>query len=110
MKTLQKLQEEQKELLIGIEHPRLGNIIGLFEEVGELAKEIVEIEIYDELRKKEFEDECADVLFSLISLCDSYDADLQSAYLRKIEKIKGKIPEWREKYGENLKRLREKLN
>ena len=110
MKTLQRLQEEQKKLLTGIEHPRIGNAIGLFEEVGELSKEIMEIEMYGESRKREFEDECADVLFSLFSLCDSHDADLQSAYLRKIEKIKEKIPEWREKYGKSLKRLREKLD
>ena len=31
MKTLQELQEEQKELLTGIEHSRLGNIISLKE-------------------------------------------------------------------------------
>ncbi len=53
MKTLFEIQEEQRELLKGIEHPRLGNILGLFEEVGELAKEITEIEMYGESKKKD---------------------------------------------------------
>ncbi|MEI7890857.1 MAG: MazG nucleotide pyrophosphohydrolase domain-containing protein [bacterium] len=109
-KSLGQLQEAQKKLLEGIEHPRLGNIVGLFEEVGELSKEIMEIEFYDASKKKELEDECADVFSSLLSVCDSYDIDLESAYERKINKIEGKIPEWREKYGENLKKLRNKLD
>ncbi|MFW5888692.1 MAG: MazG nucleotide pyrophosphohydrolase domain-containing protein [Patescibacteria group bacterium] len=110
MKSLQKLQEEQKKLLTGIEHPRLGNTLGLFEEVGELSKEIMEIEMYEGSRQEELEDEAADVLFSLFSICDSYNIDLQSAYSRKIEKINKKIPEWHEKYGARLKQLREKFD
>lgn len=108
--SIQKLQEQQKELLKGIEHPRVGNVIGLFEEVGELSKEIMEMEIYGEDKKEALEDECADLLFSLFSVCDSYDVDLQDAYLRKIEKITDKIPEWREKYGSQLSKLREKMD
>jgi NTP pyrophosphatase (non-canonical NTP hydrolase) len=109
-KTLSQLQEAQKKLLEGIEHPRLGNIVGLFEEVGELSKEIMEIEFYNSSKKKELEDECADVFLSLLSLCDSYGINLESAYERKINKIENKIPEWKEKYGANLKRLKDKMD
>ena len=110
MESLQKLQEEQKKLLTGIEHPRLGNTLGLFEEVGELSKEIMEIEMYECSRQEELEDEAADVLFSLLSICDSYNINLQSAYFKKIKKISKKIPEWHKKYGARLKQLREKFD
>ncbi len=83
MEALQKLQEEQKKLLTGIEHPRLGNTLGFFEEVGELAEELMEIEVYNGSRQEELEDEAADVLFSLFSICDSYNVDLQSVYSDK---------------------------
>jgi NTP pyrophosphatase (non-canonical NTP hydrolase) len=48
-------------------------------------------------RKRKLEDECADVFSSLLSVCDSYGIDLESTYERIIDKIEGKIPEWREK-------------
>jgi len=110
MDSLEKLQKKQKDLLKGIEHPRLGNVIGLFEEVGELAKEIMEIEMYGESRKEELGDECADILFSLFSLCESYNIDLEEVYAKKIGKISEKVPKWHEKYGKILGDLREKLD
>ncbi|MDD3190140.1 MAG: MazG nucleotide pyrophosphohydrolase domain-containing protein [Candidatus Pacebacteria bacterium] len=110
MKTLRNLQDEQGHIMSGIEHPRLGNVVGLFEEVGELAQEVMEIEMYGENRKNELADECADVLVGLISLCNSYDIDLEGAYEKKILKIKDKIPDWREKYGDNLKKMRGKMD
>jgi len=108
--SLKGIQEKQKEILAGIEHPRLGNVVGLYEEVGELSKEIMEIEFYGASRQIELEDECADVLFSLLSVCDSYKVDLEAAYEKKISKITGKIPDWIEKYGANLSGLRNKLD
>jgi len=110
MKTLRGLQGEQKRIMSDVEHPRLGNVVGLFEEVGELAQEVMEIEMYGENRKDKLADECADTLVGLISLCNSYDIDLEDAYQEKILKIKEKIPEWREKYGDNLKKMRGKID
>ena len=53
MKSLNELQQEQKELLKDIEHPRISEALALFEEVGELAKEIMEVEMYGESREEE---------------------------------------------------------
>lgn len=110
MKSLENIQIEQRDLLKGIEHPRLGNIVGLFEEVGELSKEVMEIEMYGEDKKSELSDECADVLFSLLALCDSYNVNLAEAYAKKIDKISKKIPDWHKKYGKKLESLRIKLD
>lgn len=110
MKTLFQLQQEQNELLRGIEHPRLGNILGLFEEVGELAKEITEVEMYGQPKQKDIGKECADVLFSLLSLCDSYGVNLSDEYVAKVGEISEKIPDWRVKYGKTLEYLRKKLD
>jgi NTP pyrophosphatase (non-canonical NTP hydrolase) len=110
MKTLSQMQQEQGELLKGIEHPRLGNVIGLFEEVGELAKEITEMEMYDQPKQKDLAKECADVLFSLLSLCDSYGINLSDEYIAKLEEIRKKIPDWRVRYGKTLEGLRKKLD
>lgn len=110
MKTLFQLQQEQNKLLKGIEHPRLGNILGLFEEVGELAKEITEVEMYGQSKQKDLGKECADVLFSLLSLCDSYGVNLSDEYVAKVGEISEKIPDWRVKYGKILEDLRKKLD
>ena len=110
METLSQIQKKQSELLKGIEHPRLGNILGLFEEVGEVAKEITEIEMYGQSKQVDLGKECADVLFSLLSLCDSYGINLSDEYTAKVEEIKGKIPEWKVKYGKTLGDLRRKLD
>ncbi len=110
MKSLNEIQENQKILLKGIEHPRLGNVIGLFEEVGELAKEVTDIEVYKEQKKGALGQECADVLFSLLSLCDSYGINLSSEYEAKVKEIERKIPDWRLKYTGILKALRSKLD
>jgi NTP pyrophosphatase (non-canonical NTP hydrolase) len=110
MKSLSELQKEQSKLLEGIEHSRLGNAIALFEEVGELAKEITEIEMYGQARQDDLGRECADVLFSLLSLCDSYGIDLNKEYVGKVEVISGKIPGWKVKYGKRLESMRKKLN
>lgn len=110
MKTLSQLQKEQKEMLKGLEHPRVGDIMALFEELGELAKEAMEIEMYGESRIEELSFEIADVLFSLISMCNSYGIDLSEVYEKKIGVIQNKIPDWRTKYQEKLLRLREKYD
>jgi NTP pyrophosphatase (non-canonical NTP hydrolase) len=110
MRTLSEIQQRQHELLTGIEHPRLGNILGIFEEIGELAKEITEVEMYGQPKKENFGKECADVLFSLLSICDSYGINLSDEYEAKFTEIEGKIPEWKIKYGKTLEVLRKKLD
>ena len=108
MKSLDELQQEQKELLADLEHPRIGEALALFEEVGELAKEIMEIEMYGESHEEELGSEMADVLFCLFSLCNDYDINLSKVYEGKYKVIQGKIPDWRAKYADKLRILRAK--
>jgi NTP pyrophosphatase (non-canonical NTP hydrolase) len=96
-----------------LKHPRLGAVLGLVEELGELVKEVMEAEIYSqdspELRAK-MGDEVADVLFSLFEVCTAYGLNLEDVYERKLQKIIAKSPEWREKYSEGLRQVRARLD
>ncbi|HEX2910440.1 MAG TPA: MazG-like family protein [Chloroflexia bacterium] len=72
--SLAQRQREAAELLGDeLKHPRVGATLGLVEELGELVKEIMDLEIYgrSEAREK-LRDEVADVLFSLLEVCNAY--------------------------------------
>lgn len=97
-------------LLKNIRHPRIGTVLGLQEEVGELCKCIMESEIYGNNDLNNLGEECADVLFSLIDICNAYSIDLAQVSENKLEKIKTKITEWESKYGESLRIRRELLD
>ena len=104
----QKLAEE---LLAGVRHPRLGAFIGLSEEVGELANEIMQTEIYGVERPPEkMEGEVADVLLSLLEVCTHYNIDLETAFTAKIEDIRTRVPEWEKSFGPALASARKKLD
>ena len=111
-KTLRERQSEAAEMLgDNLNHPRLGATLGLVEELGELVKEVMELEIYrqSEARPK-MEDEVADILFSLLEVCTAYGIDLETVYDRKLNKIRGKLPEWEAKFSANLKEMKAKLD
>ena len=111
-KTLSQRQAEAAEMLgDSLNHPRLGATLGLVEEVGELVKEVMELEIYRQAKARpKMEDEVADILFSLLEVCSAYGIDLEIVYDRKLAKIQGKLPEWKEKYSANLKEMKKKLD
>jgi NTP pyrophosphatase (non-canonical NTP hydrolase) len=111
-KTLSALQKEAADILgDDLKHPRVGATLALVEELGELVKEIVEIEIYRQPDAREkLQDEVGDVLFSLFEVCTAYDISLQDAYDRKVAKILTKVDSWREQYSANLRELRAKLD
>jgi NTP pyrophosphatase (non-canonical NTP hydrolase) len=110
--SLRKLQEQAAELLgEELRHPRVGAALALVEEVGELAKVIMEREIYRrEEDVVELEEEAADILFSLFELCTAYKFSLEDAYRRKIEKISAKREKWIEKYSATLKEQRRRFD
>jgi len=61
----------------------------LVEELGELAKEVnLEKLRSKKPRKKDLEDEFADVLLQFCKLADMFDVDLEKAVLDKIEVLK----------------------
>lgn len=111
-KTLRERQAEAAEMLgENLNHPRLGATLGLVEELGELVKEVMELEIYQQAgARPKMEDEVADILFSLLEVCTAYGIDLETAYDRKLNKIRLKLPEWEEKYSACLKQMKAKLD
>ncbi len=117
-KSIAVYQKEAREFLgEELKHPRLGAVLGLGEEIGELIKEIMDLEIYNtpsfpmpEGRREKLGHEAADILFSLFEVCSHYDLNLEEAYKAKFEKIKSQRSEWILKYSRNLQARREKLD
>ncbi|GEM_PF-1303194 len=103
---IQKTQEELRQLTKEIQHPRIGTVLGLYEEVGELAKAVMNWEIYGEKDRDNFREECADVFFSLLDVANAYDIDLDTACESKIAITRTKIDSWVKKYGVRLGKLR----
>lgn len=107
---LHTVQKEFKELLKNIQHPRLGAVLGLYEEIGELAKVLMNWEMYGERNRDNLREECADTFFSLLDVCNAYEIDLDAACTAKFNDTKSKISKWELKYGDRLRVLREKLD
>jgi len=119
MKSLNELQTEARNLLGDeLKHPRLGATLGLVEELGELVKEVMSVEIYGSgpdnpnwpTQKAAFEAEVGDILFSLFEVCNAYDIDLESSYAAKFAKIAAKHADWLQKYAPSLTDRRQQLD
>lgn len=108
---INEAQKNVKEILKDIEHPRLGSFIALTEEVGEVANEIMKLEIYNENKEiKHLKEEIADVMFQLFDLANSYNINLENEFLIKLENIKPRAEKWRVQFKESMRRNREKLD
>lgn len=90
-------------------HPRVGAFIALVEEIGEIAKEILSIELYDETNKKnKLEEEVADTFIALLEFCDVYHINLEDVFIEKFNKIKIKAEtEWKNNLTEILEKKRD---
>jgi len=109
--NLEEIQGFCKKILTKVSYPRLGAMIGLQEELGEIAKILMDVEIYERpLEKKLFEKKFGETFFSLIDLCNSYDIDLEKISKTRIKEIKEKINDWEEKHQETLEYKRNKIN
>jgi NTP pyrophosphatase (non-canonical NTP hydrolase) len=91
--------------------------LGLSEEVGELVKEIMELEIYNTPRlplsdeaKASLSDEIGDILFSLLEVCSAYEIELETAYEGKFAKIRDKRADWIARFGQQLQARRFQLD
>ncbi len=94
-----------------LSHPRIGATLSLVEELGELVKEIMELEIYGkQAARAELEGEVADVLFSLFEVCTAYGISLEEAYTRKVQVYHSKADKWRAESSEVLRRMKAKLD
>ncbi len=108
---LTEIQKFCKNLLSRVQYPRVGTIIGLQEEIGKLSEAVMDLEIYGKpFDREKLEKKCAEVFFSLIDLCNSYDVQLDKASEKGIEELKRKINKWERQHGEVLQDKRMKLN
>jgi NTP pyrophosphatase (non-canonical NTP hydrolase) len=108
---LNDAQNKVKELLGEIEHPKLGTFIALTEEIGEVANEIMKLEIYEENKDTtKLKQEIADVLFMLIELANVYDINLQEEFDKKYEDLKPRAEKWKIKLKDIMSEKRKKHN
>ncbi len=104
-------QQKVKDVLGELFHPRLGSFVALTEEVGELADEVMQREMYGQKQDNgDLAKELADVQVCLFELATVYGIDLEQAFLAKFAAIEGKVPQWREKFGPSLARARARLD
>jgi len=108
--NLEQLQKTVKRLLLRIEYPHIATIIGLQEEIGYLSRCIMDAEIYHKPYKENLEKHCANVLFSFIDLCNSYDINISIISEKRLKEIEKKISQWEKQYGKKLKQKRDKFN
>lgn len=109
--TIKEIQIFLKELFARVAHPRVGAIIGIQEEIGKLSKSVMDIEIYGSvINREELENNCADVFFGIIDVCNAYGIDLQKVSNEKMNIIKNKVDLWEKKHGKELRQRREKFD
>lgn len=108
---IKQAQNKIKEVLGEIEHPKLACFIALTEEVGEVADEIMKMEIYEEKTDlNELKGEIADLFVCLLELCNVYKIDLDAEFTSKMANIEPRAAEWKDKIKEILEKKREKHN
>lgn len=108
---IKEAQKKVKELFKEIEHPRLGSFIALTEEIGEVANEIMKLEIYEESKDSEkLKKEIADVMLMLTELCNVYNIDLDEEFTKKLEEIKPRSKRWKIDLRDIIERKRIKHN
>ncbi|MDD4477358.1 MAG: hypothetical protein PHY40_04395 [Patescibacteria group bacterium] len=106
-----EIQKFCSELLSRVTYPRVGTIIGLQEEVGKVAKIVMDIEIYGRpFEKKLFEKKCSELFFSFIDLCNSYDINIENVSRIRIKEIQKKIEGWEKEHSSALKNKRKKFD
>ena len=105
--TLDEYQKNITGILKPVRHPRIASLLALTEEVGEVSKEAMNLEIYElEKNTVKLAEELADVFCSLCELASLYNISLEEAVQKKIEKIRRKVPEWEMKMGDALNKKR----
>lgn len=109
---IKEAQELYNKYLGEINHPKVGAYIALVEEVGELAQEILNREIYDYIDKNDnISKELTDVFICILEICDIYKINLEDAYLDKMRLLRKKAEnEWKAGLAKTLKEKRDKMD
>ena len=109
--SLGELQRRTAALLAPVAHPRVLAPLALVEEVGELAKLVLDHEGYgQDLDKEKLGGEVADVAIALAELASRYGVDLERSCALKLRDLETRVPGWVEKLGPALARARRKLD
>lgn len=103
---LERLQDEVRRLMEGIEHPRAAAALALSEECGEVVRCVLEREYYGSDDTGALGEEVGDLLLALVELCDRYDLSLGQCAESALAKLASKAPEWRAQLGDRLRELR----
>jgi NTP pyrophosphatase (non-canonical NTP hydrolase) len=108
--NLDELQQEVREVTVGIEHPRVGAALALAEECGEVMRCVLDREYYGKDVAAALHGEVGDVLVALAEVCDRFGVSLEQAAHDAVAKLRRKAPEWRAELGDRLIRLRERMD
>jgi NTP pyrophosphatase (non-canonical NTP hydrolase) len=108
--TLDDVQRETRELLRGLEHPRMGAALALAEECGEVVRCVLDRECYGKDTLAALGGEVGDVLVALAELCDRHGLSLERCAAETLEKVRRKAPAWRAEMGDRMERLRERVD
>ena len=101
--TLQELQTRLKRLLRGLEHPPLASATALSEEVGEVAKHLLDHHGYGKpLATEALALELADVLVCVCEIATLHGIDLSGAMDKKLADLAGRVPKWKADLGAAL--------
>jgi NTP pyrophosphatase (non-canonical NTP hydrolase) len=101
--TLQSVQAELAGILRGLAHPPLASAAALSEEVGEVAKHLLDHHAYGKpLDSAALGGELADVLVCLCEIATLHKIDLGDAVLRKVADLAARAPAWRKDLGAAL--------
>jgi len=107
---IEHLQRRTRQLMEGLEHPRVGAALALGEECGELLRCVLEREIYGAPPDDALAGEVGDVLISLVEVCERYGLALDACAAAALKKIERQGPRWREQLGESLRAVRKRLD
>jgi len=108
--NLLELQSRVNVLLEGVEHPRIGAALALAEECGEVMQWVMEREMYGGSPTSKLEGEVGDVLIALAEVAQRYGVSLERAAEGAVAKLEEKVPGWREALGEELAKVRERMD
>ncbi|WP_150463693.1 MazG nucleotide pyrophosphohydrolase domain-containing protein [Francisella sp. XLW-1] len=92
---IKEAQQIIDRLFKDISHPRLASFIALTEEVGELANEIMQKEIYEEtLDNEKIKSELTDVLVCVLEIANLYNINLEAEFDKKIKNLEPRVQQW----------------
>jgi NTP pyrophosphatase (non-canonical NTP hydrolase) len=101
--TLVDMQARLKSLLAGLEHPPLGAATALSEEVGEVARHLLDHHAYGRpFEADALASELADVLVCINEIATLHGIDLSAAAERKLVDLAGRVPKWKLDLGAAL--------